>query len=129
MSAAIVAVLAAAALAYVLAALGRGRRKEGLEPASKAEEANASKRAALAALVDLEIEREMGKLSDEDFRALAADYEAEAVIALRQLDALGAGGGETDPLEAEIASIRRRLECPSCGAPRAPGEKCARCGA
>ena len=128
MSVALVAVLVAAALIYVLAALARGPRGDDPDASTKIEEANATKHAALAALVDLEIEREMGKLSEDDFRTLAADYEAEAVIALRRLDAADASRAETDPLEAEIASIRRRLECPSCGALRAPGEKCVRCG-
>ncbi len=122
----VVAALAAVALAYVLGPLRRGPRRDAPDPASLLEEANEKKTAALSAILDLEVEREMGKLSEADFQALAHDYEAEAVAALHQLDALGTP--EADALEAEIASVKRRLRCPSCGALRAPGRACSQCG-
>ncbi|HEY7876332.1 MAG TPA: 50S ribosomal protein L32, partial [Actinomycetota bacterium] len=99
------------------------------------------KRAALTAILDMEDERDAGKLSDVDFAALRHEYEAEAAAALVELDALrGSGGTIDESLEAEIAAIRARLqddspraaasleECPTCGTPRVPGRTCERCG-
>ncbi|MGH2694569.1 MAG: hypothetical protein ACRDJJ_07090 [Actinomycetota bacterium] len=124
-AAVIVALLAIVALAYVGAPLRRSRRSVG--ESSGITEAEARKRAALVALMDLEEERAVGKLSEKDFLALRAEYEAEAITALKQLDI--AGFAPDDPFEAEIAAYRLRLQCPACGAPR-PGEgTCPRCGA
>lgn len=44
------------------------------------------KDAALKSLRDLEFEREVGKLSDEDFARLAADFRARAKRIMRALD-------------------------------------------
>ena len=44
------------------------------------------KDAVLRSLKDLEFEREVGKLSDEDFRRLEADFRLRAKRILRQLD-------------------------------------------
>lgn len=121
----VVAALAIVALAYVSAPLRRSRWSVG--ESSGITEAEARKRASLVALLDLEEERAMGKLSEKDFLALRAEYEAEAMAALKQSDI--AGFAPDDPLEAEIATHRVRLQCPTCGALR-PGEgTCPRCGA
>jgi hypothetical protein len=44
------------------------------------------KRAVLRTLKDLEFERSVGKISEEDYRALVAQYRAEAKRLLRQID-------------------------------------------
>jgi hypothetical protein len=44
------------------------------------------KEAALKSLKDLEFEHEVGKLSDEDFRRLQAEFRARAKHVLRELD-------------------------------------------
>ena len=93
------------------------------------DEADARKRAALAAIVDLEDDRSVGKIAEDDFRALKNQYEAEAVAAIAELDALETSNAAPDKLEAEIARVRAAMRCPNCGATRAPGEKCPRCGA
>lgn len=134
----VVAVLACGALAYVAAPI-RSRLDPSLDPSFELDELQGKKRAALTAIIDIESERDVGKLSGEDFAILRSEYEAEAMDALVRLDALRAPGGEEDAdLEAEIAAIRRRLAesgrpeslaCPSCGAARAPGGPCERCGA
>ena len=134
-AAVVVAILAVAALAYVGAPLRRFRPQS--YATAGITEAEARKRAALLALLELEEDRAVDKLSEDDFLTLRAEYEAEAVAALKQLDLFGTEGN--DPLEAEIAASRRRLEresqsrpwrshCPSCGAPRPAGEVCPRCG-
>lgn len=124
----VVALLACAALAYVALPLGqrRGRREE--TPFAEGE-LDARKTSALSAIVDLENERLVGKLSDEDFDVLRAQYEAEALRALTELDALRASTDAPDDasLEAEIAEMRRRLACPRCGRLRTTDGTCSQC--
>lgn len=127
MTTATVALLALAALAYVVAALRRGGPGGEAGVAGAAAEAEARKRSALTAIVDLLEERELGKLAPADFDELAPRYDHEAVAALRELDALRDPPAR-DELEGEIAEVRRRLECPSCGGPRSFGTSCPRCG-
>jgi rubrerythrin len=128
----IVALLAAGAVVYVLAALRAGAPQQEAPPDAPATELDARKRSALHALLDLEDERALGKLSEPDFEALAAAYEQEAIAALRELDRLRAAralpAADPDDLEEEIAATRARLECSRCGYARRPGEPCPRCG-
>jgi hypothetical protein len=124
----VVALLACAALAYVALPLGGRRGRKEAAPSAETE-LDARKTTALSAIVDLENERLVGKLSDEDFDVLRAQYEREALQALTELDALRARSDEPDDasLEAEIAEMRRRLACPRCGSLRAPDGTCAQC--
>ncbi|MFN2389585.1 MAG: hypothetical protein ABR575_08300 [Actinomycetota bacterium] len=131
----IVAAMVAVAIYYVVGPLRRGAATA--EPAGEPEthEASGRTRAALDAIVDLEQERLVGKLSDDDFAVLRATYEAEAIAALRQLDALATPGGDAelpsggpDDIEAEVAAMKLRLSCPSCGALRDGAGACVRCG-
>jgi membrane protein implicated in regulation of membrane protease activity len=43
---------------------------------------------------DAELDREMGKLSDEDWRAVDRDLRAQAIAILHELDELGDGAAE-----------------------------------
>lgn len=61
------------------------------------------KRAVLRALKDLEFERSVGKISEEDYRALVAKYRAEAKRLLQLLDQEAAPGRE----RAEALVLRR----------------------
>lgn len=127
----IVVLLASIAAAlYVARPLLRGPRLE-LDVRSSRTEAEERRDSALAGLDDLEFDREAGKLSDADFEHLRSTYEAEAAAALHDLDELAPApdADAPDPVEAEIAAVRRALRCPNCGAPRARGKRCARCGA
>lgn len=124
----IVGLLGCLALAYVLAPVRRGPRFDPGAPDLRLEEADARKRDALTALDDLESEHDLGKLSDADLVSLRHGYEAEALDALRQLDALR-HSEDDDEIEREIAALRERLRCPNCGAARTPGRPCERCGA
>jgi hypothetical protein len=129
----IVAVLAVIALVWVLGPIRRGVGRD-VDPDSRVEEAVAQKEAALTAIVDIENERELGKLSDADFEVLRAEYEREALAALRALEAAEIAD-EDDRLEAEIAALKAQLgsvsstaTCPECGADRTPGRPCPTCG-
>lgn len=130
----IVALLACAALAFIAQPLLSGPRRatdDDLELI--AEEAETRKRAALFAIVDIEEEREIGKLSTADFEILRSQYERQALEALRELDTISAAGdAREDDLEAEIAKMREELICPECGAIRTgaqgTGLTCGRCG-
>ena len=105
----VVAALALVALAYVAAPL-RDRDEPAQPDRDDAGELVGRKRAALTAILDMEDERDAGKLSGEDFAALRSEYEAEAAAALLELDALRASGSPVDErLEEEIAAIRARL--------------------
>jgi hypothetical protein len=62
------------------------------------------KRAVLRALKDIEFERSVGKISDEDYRVLTTKYRAEAKRLLRLLDA------ESHPRRAQVeALVAQRL--------------------
>lgn len=100
----------------------------------------------LAALRDIRFDREMGKLSEEDFSTLDTRYRARAVDVLKQLDAIDAGGEIDDEdaldawIEAEVTSRRARAGedavepepaayCSNCGKPlHADDRFCSRCG-
>lgn len=125
----IVALTAVAVLAYVLVPLRSGPRQDVPVTSVLIEDAEEKKRSAFTALIDIEEERTIGKLSERDFDALRTEYETEAFQALVELDALEAAPGDDGALEDEISAIRSKMTCSSCGALRPPGKACERCGA
>ncbi len=126
----VVALAAVVALASVTAPLRKGRRPLPDDSRGLAE-LNERKEAALGAIVDLESELAVGKLSRADFEALRREYENEAVEAMRNLDAADGDvvAGVDSALEDEIVAARRRLECPRCGGPRSSNGRCDACAA
>lgn len=126
---AVVIVLVVCALLYVVQPFRRKDDAEMQAGPSPAQRAHERKTAALTAIIDLEEEAQVGKLTPAELEALRSTYEREALDALAQLDAMSAPPIPNDPLEAEIAAVKKRLTCPSCGAPRASGGTCSRCGA
>ena len=79
---------------------------------------------ALAALKEIEFDRETGKLSDEDYAFLKAKYTGAALEALRAETLNGAAGGD---VEALIAARVRALRSAATSAP--PGApSCSVCG-
>jgi hypothetical protein len=125
----VVAACAAAALLYVTIPLRRGVRGIPEDDNAAATEAEARKRVALLGIIDLEEERDAGKLTGSDYESLRSEYEMRAVVALRQADSARAPGPVDDDLETEIAALREEMRCSECGAIRAPGSACERCGA
>ena len=104
-----IVVVAALALAgAILVALPIVRAVPGPVLDTRGDELNARKRAALEALVDLQAEHAIGKLSDDDYEQLQTTYQAEALTVLDEIEAAGDSAG--DELEAEIAATRARLE-------------------
>jgi hypothetical protein len=95
-----------AGLLYVIAPLTRSGPRRTDPNRGLAAELDARKRAALGGIVDLEDERAVGKLNQEDFHALRAEYEAEALVAMAELDQLDTTHGD---VEREIAELKARL--------------------
>lgn len=124
----VVTVCAVLALLYVATPLRRGAPHAHGDEDPEVVEAEAVKRVALMGILDLEEERDAGKLRQPDYESLRAEYEVRAVIALRQADRARSPEPDDD-LEAEIAALREEMRCSGCGAIRAPGNACERCGA
>lgn len=107
--------------------LGRGRRP--IAPAdTRRAELLETKHAVYRSILDLELDRELGKVAQADYQELRREHEEEALGLLRELDEEGAlaGTGPQDPgglngtdgsgsgddaldvLEREIAAARQR---------------------
>jgi cytochrome c-type biogenesis protein CcmH/NrfG len=125
----LVALLSVLALAWVLSPLRRGPRRDLPQHRSLLDDAIRAKNEALDAIVDLERDRDAGKLTDEDLEALSSEQAARALAALEEIDALQGSVRADDEIEAEIAAARDRLACPACGATRGGRGPCPRCGA
>ena len=80
-------ILAALVAVVVLGPLRRPGQTERLEQ-SRIEELQAAKEAKYREIRDAELDREMGKLSQEDWRSVDRDLRGEAIEILRQLDRL-----------------------------------------
>jgi len=132
-------VLALAALAFVLVPLFVAPRKPDLAaPRPLTLEAPVD---AIAALREVEFDRETGKLSDSDYATLKAEYTRDALAALRARDAAPSGVSDAE-VEAMILAYRvPRRACVTCGPRPEPDAlycstcgrflagECARCGA
>lgn len=110
------------------------------------------KRMLLRALKDLENERSLGKLDEEDFEALASTYRAELKDVLRRMDETlapfrkdaealaerylaerGQGASRSAPAEEKASTMEPaaadRAACPACGASNEPDARfCKKCG-
>jgi len=80
-------VLAALVAVVVLRPLSRGAEAERLE-SSRVQELQAAKEAKYREIRDAELDREMGKLSQQDWRSVDRDLRDEAIEILRELDRL-----------------------------------------
>ncbi|MFQ5612576.1 MAG: zinc ribbon domain-containing protein [Anaerolineae bacterium] len=108
----VILLLVAGALAAVLYPLLRGARpslpadaRQGLYSGNTAGELRARYAAALAALKDLEFDREMGKISQEDYQSTRLRLTRDAAALLKQLDELTAPAVITRALDAEIEDL------------------------
>jgi hypothetical protein len=106
------------------------RSAAGTEAAARRRE----KEEALAAIKEAELDHEVGKLSDEDYRAFRNELEMRAMQAMAALDAVSAAsagaaplpvdGSAPAPVQAKDARSRRPAAQPSAE----PGPFCAGCG-
>ena len=89
----------------------------------------------LGEIVELEFDRELGKVSAEDFQRLFAELEAETLAIIGELDRLnGASSDQFERrIEEEVAALRQKTatpRCHDCGALRREGDLfCPQCGA
>ena len=75
---------------------------------------------------EVEFEREMGLIDEEDFDRTRADLLAEVAQVMRQLE--GAPGDQR-PLEAPVLAAAEELVCPGCSTPVQSNDRfCASCG-
>jgi hypothetical protein len=131
--------LALVALAFVLVPLFVAPRAAA-PPAPPPRESSASAEA-IAALREVEFDRETGKLSDTDYAALKAAYTRDALAAFRAEDAAPARVSDAE-VEAMILAYRApHRACATCGPRPEPDAiycstcgkylagECARCGA
>ena len=122
-----------ALLGIVLAGLGLWilqplRRPRRMMPTGSVDDARwkelvDAKHAVYRSILDLEFDRSVGKVAEEDYGILRHQHEAEALALLHEMDALAsapagssrpggspsAAGRPEETLEAEIAAARERL--------------------
>ncbi|MGH2811348.1 MAG: hypothetical protein ACRDI1_01365 [Actinomycetota bacterium] len=67
------------------------------------------KHAVYRSILDLEFDRRVGKVSEDDYRLLRGQHESEAIDLLHRLDREADREEITDALEAEISAARERL--------------------
>jgi hypothetical protein len=94
---AIAFVLLALAVAFVVAG---PLRRPGAEPEAEDERRGAleaAKEGKYREIRDAELDREMGKLSEEDWRVIDRDLRAQAIEILRRLDELDEADGAAEP--------------------------------
>ena len=94
-------ILVAAAAAFVLLPFARGAHIEAVLPAS---DASTDRFGLYRQVLELEFDRDMGKLSQADFEQLSAELLAQAGAALR--DEKGTLGAVDAEIEREIAAAR-----------------------
>ena len=102
--------LAAAALAFVGWPLVRARAGGGVRELDAGSPLERQKREAYAAIKEAEFDRRMGKLSDDDFNAIAQRYRQQALAAIAALEQVR----RADAARRGRAPTRLAF-CPSCG--------------
>ncbi|MFQ6113979.1 MAG: zinc ribbon domain-containing protein [bacterium] len=89
----------------------------------------------LAAIKEIEFDRQTGKISAEDFAEMNTKYRTEAVTVLKRIDALQGNNRASKKLEAELQRMRSQRKkigakfCPECGSSvRIEDRFCSACG-
>ena len=118
---------------------GKGA-ETGFEAETEQDRLTARKAVIYANLMDLSLEYQMGRLSEEDYRQLEAGYKTEASAILQELENFKGSGASGKSVGRDRAAKKGKSaskdpgsaaesRCPSCGAPLIPGKKfCADCG-
>ena len=122
-------ILVVAVVGFILQPVIQGHWASLQQQDDEMSEAEARRRVSLLALRDAEYDFATGKLDESDYRALKRQLSAEALAALKELEA----SGDTDALEREIAEAREgmkdALRCGACHHRNPPGSRfCGACG-
>jgi hypothetical protein len=126
---AIAAVLVGLTVVWLVVQPLLGSQRTRPEPAEPLDLEETPRGVALAALKEIDFDRETGKLSESDYQLLKAKYTASALEALRAEEAT-----RPDPVEALIAAKTRALtsggaRCRTCGPrPEPDAVYCSTCG-
>src|SRR5579872_5674235 len=112
-------VLVAAAAAFVLLPFARGAQDDAAA-ASVAENPATDRFGLYRQVLELEFDKQLGKLSEADYEQLSSQLLAQAGEALRQ--ERGALGAIDDEIEREIAAARAALAAARASAPRQQAE-------
>lgn len=123
-------ILVVAVVAFILQPVLQGTWASLRHEDDEMSEVEARRRVSLLALRDAEYDFETGKLDEQDYKSLKRQLSAEALQALKELEAEGG----RDAVEAEIAAARREMEggvrCPACKNRNPAGSRfCGACGA
>lgn len=120
-------VLALVALAFVLVPVFRETPPSTEIGPARPDEPDETTHA-VAALREVEFDRQTGKLSDDDYVALKTAYTREALAAMRAADPTG--GSSDAEAEAMILAYRARgRSCETCGPrPESDAMYCSSCG-
>lgn len=147
-------IIAIGIIAFVAYPLFGTAREETAESAGAFDELVAQRNAAYDAIRDLDLDFQMGKLSEGDYRARRDKYVARAAHVLQEIDALdGHGAGKKieeevaqlrasrqnsplgDEIEREVARLREskkataEVHCANCGTLNHAGDGfCSKCG-
>jgi rubrerythrin len=116
-------------------------KKQTVSPKSKKARSNrlsdlqAQRDTILASIKDLEFDREMGKVSDEDYAQMNTQFRRDAVGILQQIDQSNGKSSAKRALEAELKSLRNQKKsqgkffCKHCGASVSAQDRfCSSCG-
>jgi len=123
-------ILVVAVVAFILQPVIQGHWASLQQQDDEMTEVEARRRVSLLALRDAEYDFATGKLDETDYMALKRQLSAEALAALRELEA----SGDTDALEREIAQARKGLagddmRCGACHHRNPSGSRfCGACG-
>lgn len=128
--------LTVAAFIYVVYPLYRGRIQRAVPESPELKELAARRDAIYASIKELQFDKELGNLSDQDYQELAEKYKHKAASVLKELDATGERAPLEKRLEKEIRAVRQTRKvagasftCRHCGHEERAGARfCSQCG-
>lgn len=105
----VAAILVLAALAFVAAPLRRRAPAKGGKRPAELADLEKEKRRLLELIRDIEFDRQVGKVLEDDYRSSLARYKTEAVDVMKRIDALMPRRSVESVVDEEISRIRDSL--------------------